>query len=144
MKNPPAATAAVAAHEPVRTAAPAQAMVVVTRWPPGLMSSSTATCVPPLEPPSEAGCAPADAQRRARNGASASGPTKPAIYSPFGAIFPRRRWVSGFVPVAVFGVLFISLGLVYLSVSWLLSPYLLNYVKLMIYVSCDCPYSPDS
>src|SRR5882724_9351171 len=38
MKNPPAATAAVAVHDPVRAAVPAQAMAVVTRWPPGLMS----------------------------------------------------------------------------------------------------------
>src|SRR5438876_10868216 len=37
MKNPPAATAAVAAHDPVRAVVPAQAMVGVTRWPPGLM-----------------------------------------------------------------------------------------------------------
>src|SRR5207245_9749420 len=37
MKNPPAATAAVAAHDPVRAVVPAQAMAVVTRWPPGLM-----------------------------------------------------------------------------------------------------------
>src|SRR5207237_10552433 len=104
MKNPPAATAAVAAHEPVRSAVPAQAMVVVTRWPPGLMSSSNATRVPPLEPPSGAGCAPADAQRRARNGASASGPTTPALYSHFGAIFLRRRWWSAHVTVVDFDV----------------------------------------
>src|SRR2546427_12717278 len=37
MKNPPAATAAVAAHDPVRAVVPAQATAVVTRWPPGLI-----------------------------------------------------------------------------------------------------------
>src|SRR2546423_10052213 len=58
--------------------------------------------------PIRARCAPVGAQRRARNGASASGPTTPAIYSPSGAISPRRRWVSGYVPVAMFGVLIIA------------------------------------
>src|SRR5437868_10605153 len=142
MKNPPAATAAVAAHEPVRTAAPAQAMVVVTRWPPGLMSSPNATRVPPLDHPFGGGCAPAAAQRRARNGASASGPTTPAIYSPFGAIFPRRRWVSGYVPVAIFGVLIIAFGVVSLAIAWLLRPSRPDIVKLMNYECGAEPIGP--
>src|SRR5438552_13671749 len=77
MKNPPAATAAVADHEPVRTAAPAQAMVVVTRWPPGLMSSPNATLVPPLDHPFGAA-----AHRRLRSGVPGMGlrlPVRPRL-----------------------------------------------------------------
>src|SRR5216684_3327695 len=107
MKNPPAATAAVAAHEPVRTAAPAQAMVVVTRWPPGLMSL--------LQRNARAAARSPIRGRLRTGGCAAACPewgfsfrSDHACYIlAFRSDFPRRRWVSEYVPVAMFGVLII-------------------------------------